>query len=439
MIHSRLTNKIFIIATILASLFTLFFGIYEYNREHAFRVDILHSQLQLNNYRVAPLLLSKGENIEGADIRVTIIDTLGNVLSDTEESDVSRMGNHLQREEIQEALQNGSGYAIKRASETNGEIYFYSATYFKGPSFGNATSPLGNLDGGFIVRSSVPYSAELTSSLEHDYTFLYYTASILGLIAISMYFRYRYEYSEREKQRIKRQLTENAAHELKTPAATIEGYLETLVTNPTMPEDKRIAFLEKCHAQSRRMSTLLADMSTLTRLDEAQEIVNGSLVDGKSIDAAVILRQIQEETAQQFREQNIQLQLQIPQSLPMKADPSLIYSLFRNIFSNALAYATNATYFRVQANKISSSLPGRSGGESYSFTFIDNGVGVPEAHLSHIFERFYRIDKGRSRRLGGTGLGLAIVKNIALQYNGSAIARATPGGGLTIEVELCSR
>ncbi len=397
--RTRLTNKLFITATILIAVFTLFFGIYEYRREHAFRVDILHSQLQLNNYHY---LGGQGER----GIRVTVIDTLGNVLSDTEEADASRMGNHLQREEIQEALTSGSGYAIKRASETNGEKYFYSATRFDDK----------------IVRSSVPYSAELTSSLEHDYTFFYYTAGILALIATAMYFRRRYEHSEQEKQRIKRQLTENAAHELKTPAATIEGYLETLVSNPSMPEDKRQNFIERCHAQSHRMSRLLADMSTLTRLDEAH-ITRPQT----QIDAAQILHQIEEETAMYFREKNIQLRLNIPQTLPMTGDAALIYSLFRNIFSNTLAYATDATYFKVQV---------KASAGKYLFTFIDNGPGVPNEHLAHIFERFYRIDKGRSRRLGGTGLGLAIVKNIALQYGGSVTASQTPGGGLTIEIEL---
>ena len=401
MIKTKLTNKIVLVATILASLFTLVFGVYEYKREHAFRVDILHSQLQLNNYHYQE---SRGE----LGIRVTVVDTLGNVLSDTEEADVSHMGNHLQREEIQEALRHGSGYAIKRASETNGAKYFYSATRF----------------GDKIVRSSVPYSAELTASLEHDYTFFYYTASILFLIATAMYFRHRYEHSEQEKQRIKRQLTENAAHELKTPAATIEGYLETLVSNPTMPEDKRQDFLERCHAQSRRMSRLLADMSTLTRLDEAHITRPAT-----QIDAVTILRQIEEETASQFCDRNIQLQMNIPSALPLQGDASLIYSLFRNIFNNALAYATDATYFRIQA---------KTDGSMVYLAFADNGPGVPAEHLPHIFERFYRIDKGRSRRLGGTGLGLAIVKNIALQYGGSATATETPGGGLTIEIELAT-
>ena len=397
--QTRFTNKIFILATILAILSTLFFGIYEYRREQSFRVDILHSRLQLNNYNYL-------DNKAEPNIRVTVVDTLGNVLFDTEEKDISRMDNHLKRDEIQAAFRHTSGYVIKRASETNGEKYFYSATLF----------------GDKIVRSSVPYSAELTSSLVHDYTFLYYTVSILALIAIAVYFRYRYEHSEREKQRIKRQLTENAAHELKTPATTIEGYLETLVNNPEINENKRKDFLEKCYAQSLRMSRLLSDMSTLTRLDEANIARPQTL-----IDAAQIIRQIQDETMDKFENQHIELQIQIPSSLPMTGDSSLLYSLFRNIFSNTLAYATNATFFRVEATSM---------GNILIFRFIDNGVGVPSEQLPHIFERFYRIDKGRSRRLGGTGLGLAIVKNIAIQYGGSATAFPTPKGSLTIEVKV---
>ena len=394
---ARNTYNTFVIVTVFVAIFTLCFGVYEYQREHEFRCDILHAQLQLNNY-----------TRNDTSMRVTIIDTLGRVLYDSQESDVSRMGNHLKRKEVQEALHNGNGYDIKRESEINGEKYFYSATYFP--------------QKGYIVRSSVPYSAPLTSSLERDYTFFYYTLGILVLIALILYLRHRLQHSEQEKQRIKRQLTEAAAHELKTPAATIEGYLETLVSNPTMPESKRQEFLQKCHAQSLRMSSLLSDMSTLTRLDEAHIIRPLT-----PIDATTILRQIQEETSAQFQEQNIQLQMNLPESLPMQGDASLLYSLFRNIFSNALAYATDATYFSITAT---------ANGNRYTFIFADNGAGVPADHLPHIFERFYRIDKGRSRHLGGTGLGLAIVKNIALQYGGSATAYTTPGGGLTVEVML---
>lgn len=395
---NKYINYLFGIVTTLVVVFTISFGVYEYNREHAFRVDILHAQLQLNNY-----------TRNDTSIRVTVIDTLGNVTFDSHEQNLTGMGNHLKRKEVQEALAHGTGYDIKRTSNTNGEKYFYSATYFP--------------ERGEIVRSAVPYSAPLTASLERDYTFIYYTVGILVLVAIVLYLRSRLKHSENEKQRIKRQLTENAAHELKTPAATIGGYLETLVDNPTMPEQKRNEFIERCYVQSKRMSSLLLDMSTLTQLDEAD------MARPKTpMDAAKILRQIAEETASQFEERNMEVRMAtVPEHLPMQGDSSLIYSLFRNIFSNTLAYAIGASYFEIRALVTK---------DSYILQFIDNGVGVPEKHLPHLFERFYRTDKGRSRRLGGTGLGLAIVKNIAVRYGGYATATNTVGGGLTIEVCL---
>lgn len=396
--RKNLANTFFSVATVLVVVVAISFGYYEYKREHAFRCDILHAQLQLNNY-----------TRNDTSIRVTVIDTLGRVLFDSREQRLSEMGNHLERKEVQEALKNGSGFDIKRTSNTNGERYFYSATYFP--------------ERGEIVRSAVPYSAPLTASLERDYTFLYYTIGILVLIATVLYFRSRLISSETEKQRIKRQLTENAAHELKTPAATIHGYLDTLVANPSMPEDKRNEFIERCYNQSSRMCRLLSDMSLLTQLDEAD--LSRPVID---IDVAQILRQIVEETSIQFEERKIEMRMQsVPEHLPIQGDPSLMYSLFRNVFSNVLAYATDATYFEIKV-KVTA--------DKYVFQLTDNGDGVSEEHLPHLFERFYRIDKGRSRRLGGTGLGLAIVKNIAVRYGGYATATNTIGGGLTLEIGL---
>lgn len=399
MTNKKIPNSIFVTTTILIAVVTLVFGVYEYRRERSFRIDILHSRLQLNNYQYT---VGRSDST----IRVTVIDTLGSVIYDTEKQDVGNMENHLGRKEIQEALHTGIGYDIKRVSVTDGERYFYSATRFDDK----------------IVRSSVPYSAELTASLRHDYTFFYYTAGILALLSVAVYFRLLFVRGEREKQRIKRQLTENAAHELKTPAATIEGYLETLVSHPELTDTQRQLSIERCYAQSRRMSSLLADMSTLTRLDEA------SLVRPNTpLDAAEILQQIAEEMQPLFDENRILLRLHIPAALPMQGDASLIYSLFRNLMNNVIAHALGATFCDVQA---------KTANDHYTFKFSDNGVGVPEEHLPHIFERFYRVDKSRSRRLGGTGLGLAIAKNIALQYGGGIAAETTPGGGLTITVDL---
>lgn len=407
--QKNITNTIFFVVTIVAAVFTLCYGIYQNKREHAFRCDILHSRLQLNNYEE---MLHFSDSVKyklkrpSAEIRVTVIDTLGNVLYDTEFQDVASMNNHLEREEVQLAMAHGSGYDIKRASTANRETYFYSATRF----------------GDKIFRSAVPYKTPLTASLEKDYTFLYYTVGILVLIAIVLFLRHRLRKSEEDKQRIKRQLTQNAAHELKTPAASISGYLETLLGNKDLDAEKRTYFLEKCYAQSQRMSRLLNDMSTLTRLDEAAiERPN------TEIDAILILQGILAETQSLFDKQNIILTTSLPNQLMMSGDSALIYSMFRNIIDNTLSYAVGATSFKVSAQQR---------GEEIEFTFADNGVGVNAEHLPHLFERFYRVDKGRSRKLGGTGLGLAIVKNIAVQYGGTATAETTPGGGLTISITV---
>ena len=156
-ISSTHKDHFFIAVITLMSVFTICFGIYEYRRERAFRCDILNAKLQLNNF-----------NPSDSSIRVTVIDTDGKVISDSENSDVSTMDNHLQRKEVREAIANGSGYDIKRVSGMNGEKYFYSATYFP--------------ERGLVVRSSVPYSAPLTDSLRKDFTFFYYTGGILILI-----------------------------------------------------------------------------------------------------------------------------------------------------------------------------------------------------------------------------------------------------------------
>ncbi|MDO4191386.1 MAG: HAMP domain-containing sensor histidine kinase [Bacteroidales bacterium] len=396
---SKQTYNILLLVAILITMVTISFGVYEYHREHAFRIEILHAQLQLNNYHYL-------EGNADTTIRITVVDTLGNVVYDTETKDVSNSSNHLQREEIKQAMTEGVGYTVKRTSETNGEKYFYSATRFDD----------------IVVRSSVPYDTPLTATLENDNTFFYYTFGIFILIFIVFYLRNHLAYSEQEKQRIKHQLTENAAHELKTPAATIEGYLETLVSNPNLPDEKRNDFINRCYIQSRRMSNLLQDMNMLTRLDEA--VITHPTTE---VDIAQILWQIAEETKTQFEKCQIALKLEIPQSLKIQADANLLDSLFRNIFNNTLAYATGATYFAIVAENTS---------DKILIQLADNGPGVPPEHQQRIFERFYRIDKGRSRRLGGTGLGLAIVKNIVLQYNGKIEASTTPGGGLTLTISL---
>ncbi|MBO5549176.1 MAG: histidine kinase [Prevotella sp.] len=453
-------------------LFAVCFSVYQYQREKEYKIDILHSRLQMYNYEMVQTLgedsLTNGRlfrdyverhSMEG--LRVSIIDRDGRVILDSYDANPDSLGNHLQRTEIQQALRDGNGYDIKRLSQSTHETYFYSAT-----RFGNA-----------IVRAAVPYSAELTRSLQADNTYIYFAIALtllLGIVLnlstrrisrhigylrefavkaeegeeldhelerrlpddelgdishtiIQLYWKLRH--SEEDKVRIKRQLTQNAAHELKTPAASIHGYLESILDHPDMPEDKKKHFLERCYAQSERMNKLLLDMSALTKLDEMDD--RRSRDDYHQVNVLQVIQNALDDTALQLHDKGITPSLQVPRHVEVLGDASLLYSIFRNLIDNAIAYATGASRLTIVCKETES-----EGHHFYEFLVSDNGPGVEPQHLDHLFERFYRIDKGRSRKLGGTGLGLAIVKNAVAVHGGTTTAMLTPGGGLTIRFTL---
>lgn len=455
-------------------LFAVCFSVYQYQREKEYKIDILHSRLQMYNYEMVQTVGKDSMNcsrlfrdyvihhqMEG--LRVSVIDKEGRVILDSYDTDVEALGNHLQRTEIQQALREGSGYDIKRMSQSTHETYFYSATRF----------------GDMIVRAAVPYSAELTRSLQADYTFIYFSGVLTLLLGIVLYYithrisrhigylrefavkaeegeeldhelerrlpddelgdishtvimlYWKLRHSEEEKVRIKRQLTQNAAHELKTPAASIHGYLESIIDNPDMPNDKKQHFLERCYAQSERMNKLLLDMSVLTKLDEIDDSSSNAQHEYRQVDVLQIITNVIDDTDLQLQEKGIELKLQLPQNIEVQGDSSLLYSIFRNLIDNTISYAHGATRLIIACQEIE--IEGR---HFYEFNVSDNGQGVEAQHREHLFERFYRVDKGRSRKLGGTGLGLAIVKNAVAAHGGQAIALSTPGGGLTIRFTL---
>jgi signal transduction histidine kinase len=243
---------------------------------------------------------------------------------------------------------------------------------------------------------------------------------------IMLYWKLRH--SEEDKVRIKRQLTQNAAHELKTPAASIHGYLESILDNPEMSEEKKKHFLERCYAQSERMNKLLLDMSALTRLDEMDDNKSGIRHDYRQVNVVQVIKSVLDDTALELLDKGITPSLEMPHHVEVLGDQSLIYSIFRNLIDNVIAYANGASRLKIVCTDVET-----EGRHFYEFTVSDNGPGVEPQHLNHLFERFYRVDKGRSRKLGGTGLGLAIVKNAVAVHGGTTTAQLTPGGGLTIK------
>lgn len=357
---------------------------------------------------------------ELAGVRVTIINTDGVVLMDTEK-DPHTMPNHLQRHEVQQALQEGYGFDISRTSETNGERYFYSATYFP--------------ESGQIIRTAIPYPGEKADAPITNKGYIALSVIIFLLLSAVLFFytrhvgrhvdstiedyRQQVRTAEEEKMRIKHDLTQNTAHELKTPLASINGYLETLTTHPNLPAEQRQRFLDKCLMQTQRMTALLSDMSTLTRLDNMQ----AALTEKQPVDMVEIARQAIEDVRPMLVQNQIKLVCDMPEYLPMQGDYNLLYSVFRNILDNAILYSG--------CTKISI-----TGNAQFEFAIADNGTGVDKEHLPHLFERFYRVDKGRSRDMGGTGLGLAIVKNAISLHGGTCTAETTHPHGLTIRFSI---
>lgn len=223
---------------------------------------------------------------------------------------------------------------------------------------------------------------------------------------------------QEEESRMKRQLTQNVSHELKTPVSSIQGYLETILSNPDLSPDKRQFFLERCYSQSTRLTGLLRDISVLNRLDEASE-----MFDLTEVNITKLITEIQKECSQDMEEKHITSKIILPGDPTVFGNNSLLYSIFRNLYDNAIAYAGENIKITVNCYK--------EDPKYYYFSFSDNGVGIPEEHINRIFERFYRVDKGRSRKIGGTGLGLSIVKNGVNFHKGQISAKSSPGKGVT--------
>ena len=223
---------------------------------------------------------------------------------------------------------------------------------------------------------------------------------------------------QEEESRMKRQLTQNVSHELKTPVSSIQGYLETILSNPDLSPDKRQFFLERCYSQSTRLTGLLRDISVLNRLDEASE-----MFDLTEVNITKLIAEIQKECSQDMEEKHITSEIILPGDPTVFGNNSLLYSIFRNLYDNAIAYAGENIKITVNCYK--------EDPKYYYFSFSDNGVGIPEGHINRIFERFYRVDKGRSRKIGGTGLGLSIVKNGVNFHKGQISAKSSPGKGVT--------
>lgn len=448
-------------------LFAIAFIVFQQVREKQYKIELLNEKLQNYNKQLADAMKYMGKTDETTldsyvkthslpNLRVTIIDNEGHVTFDNLEKNYNRFTNHANRPEVIEAKKKGSGSSVERNSKTLKQEFFYSATYFN--------------DSKITIRSALPYNNDLTKSLQTDQHFIWFALTTIIILTLVLWsflsrlganitklklFASRADHNEsletedliafpddelgeiaeriikiykrlqstrQEQDKLKRQLTQNIAHELKTPVASIQGYLETILDNPHIDEETKKQFLKHSYAQSQRLTSLLQDISTLNRMDDAPEIK-----ENVEVNISQMVEDISKETALQLEKHHMSFIINLPENIIVHGNKSLLYSVFRNLTDNAIAYAGNGTTITLDAVE---------NNKDWSFAFYDNGIGVANEHLSRIFERFYRVDKGRSRKLGGTGLGLAIVKNAVMIHGGTIQAKNLPTGGLRFDFNI---
>jgi signal transduction histidine kinase len=455
------------------SIILCFIG-FQYLREKQYKSDYLSLQLQLYNRHLLEAVEQDGEPHETYiathqkpfdDLRISIIALSGKVVYDNM-LPVDSLDNHRMRPEVAAALKKGSGYHIGRQSTSDGLEYFYSATRGKE----------------LIARTAIPYSASLRELLQADWTFLGVMISISLAMSVLAYFVTRrlgknmerlnrfaakaekgeafdeeepfpndelgsisnhivqlygqwqqtikdrdlaHEAAlreEKEKIRIKRQLSNDINHELKTPVASIGVCLETLLSGIALTEEKRQELIERCYTHNERLRRLMNEVSLITRMED------GSALIGKErIVLNDVLTDIADELEIMPEDEGMSLHTDFNEEVVIDGNLSLIGSIFRNLTENAIAYSEGKNIFisLVKNNETECCI-----------RFEDDGVGVEEKQLSRLFERFYRVDKGRSRQKGGTGLGLSIVKHAVLFHGGSITASNRPGGGLRFDFSL---
>jgi signal transduction histidine kinase len=417
----------------------------EQRQERTLKTEALTGQL--NNYadlvlrylrahpRPSPDDLQPLHNLLPPNLRLTLIDLDGQVQYDDRLDPNNPLDNHADRPEIRAAALDGTGSDIRR-SATTGQEYLYYAK---------------RVDQQFI-RVALPYDIEIKQFLHPDNVFLYLLLGLLLLGLLFMYYtasrfgktiRQLKEYAAStarnlpvgpphfpddeigeigkhiaaDHRHLKQELTGNIAHELRTPVTGIRGYLETILNN-RLDREKEHEFVGKAHEQILTLSELIRDMSLLSKIHESPNSFQL-----KPIHLPRVIEKVTADLERELLAGPTRVCSDIPADCCVLGNESLLYSVFRNLLDNAIRYAGEGASVHIQLLGIQDKL--------LLFSFSDNGIGVKDdRHLPRLFERFYRVDEGRSRDTGGSGLGLSIVKNVILFHGGSISVRNLPSGGL---------
>lgn len=225
-----------------------------------------------------------------------------------------------------------------------------------------------------------------------------------------------------EKSRLKRELTNNISHEIKTPVGIIKGYVDTIADDPEMPNETRTHFIGKTQEQITRLCDLLNDISTITRLSETT-----TAIPTEKLNFHDLVYTIANDLKESGSLKEMTFSFSIPLNCYINGNLSLLSGTILNLIKNSVAYSHGSM---MRLDKIAEN------DTFYTFRYFDDGTGVEEEHIPYLFDRFYRIDAGRSRKAGGTGLGLPIVKNTILTHGGKITVRNRIEGGLEFTFTL---
>ena len=228
----------------------------------------------------------------------------------------------------------------------------------------------------------------------------------------------------RRLERVRRDFVANVSHELKTPLTSIKGFVETLQDGALEQPDEARRFLDIISRQVGRLQAVLNDLLSLSRIEQQAERNELSFEDDRikpALDAAVEVCLLHASRKQ------IELHLACPEDARSRINAALLEQAAANLIENAIKYSEPGKSIRIDA------YPDQGG---WRIDFTDQGCGIERQHLDRIFERFYRVDKARTRSEGGTGLGLSIVKHIMTAHGGNVSVQSTPGVGSVFTLHL---
>lgn len=409
-------QKLIVSFLVIFAVFAAGIIVFEQSRARHYKTQALRERLDAYAGEVMRYTRSHG-NVDSLltlmprELRLTLVERSGHVAYDNAVTDLATMDNHATRPEIAEAIAEGSGTLIRTSSQNNQPYLYYAKD-----------------DGGvYIVRVALPYDGKVQSFLKPDNAFLYFVVALflMGLafiLWVGRHFvrseqRVRHLEVKEKNRRLKQELTGNIAHELRTPVTSIRGFLEIVLDN-NIDTPRAQEYIQRAYYQTLTLSELISDMSLLTRLDEKQDAFRF-----ETVDVSGLLARVEADTAARLAERGISFTAEIPDGLTVRGNEGLLYSVFRNLTDNVVAHAGSGVDIRIRAM--------RKPDGTVEFTFSDNGPGIPdEYHLERLFERFYRVNEGRTRDTGGSGLGLSIAKNAIQLHGGTILVRNVAPHGL---------